>query len=249
MELLRPEWPAPANVRALSTTRTGGVSTAPFDSLNLGPHSGDLPQALAENEQRLLAAAGLPARPRWLQQVHGARVVDLDAGSAQGAQQDGADAAITRRTGVVCAIQSADCLPVLFAARDGSCVGAAHAGWRGLAAGVLENTVAALPAAPRQLLAWLGPAIGPSSFEVGAEVRDLFVGTDPGAAPGFVPSPRGRWLCDLFFLARRRLAAAGLTHTCGGGLCTFDDPRRFYSFRRDGRTGRMATLIWLAPPA
>ncbi|MEO7774600.1 MAG: peptidoglycan editing factor PgeF [Steroidobacteraceae bacterium] len=241
IEIITPDWPVAANVRACSSTRLGGVSVAPFDSLNLGQRSGDAAEAVAHNVHRFSTAARLPAEPMWLTQVHGTDVAVLD---AMPVARD-ADAAITRRTRTVCAIQSADCLPVLFAARDGSCVGAAHAGWRGLAGGVLENTIAALDVAPHDLLAWLGPAIGPASFEVGEEVRAAFTAQAAIAATAFERNTRARWRCDLYALARQRLTAAGVTQVHGGGLCTYADSRRFYSYRRDGRTGRMATLIWL----
>lgn len=239
---LRPEWPTPSRVRAAFTLRTGGVSRPPWDSLNVGAHVGDAPEAVAENRRRVRAALQLPAEPSWLEQVHGAHVLDLDAGEPAGP----ADAAVTRRAGRVCAIQVADCMPVLFAARDGSAIAAAHAGWRGLAGGVLEATVAALAVEPRRLLAWLGPAIGPEHFEVGEDVRAAFLAHDAGAAVAFTPNARGRWQCDLYALARRRLEAQGITALFGGGWCTHGDHARFFSYRRDGRCGRMAALIWLA---
>ena len=243
--MLRPDWEAPAGVRAAFTLRAGGVSVAPYDSLNLGAHVGDVPAAVAENRQRVHASLALPAEPNWLQQVHGVEVLDLD---APGNSRE-ADAAVTRMAGRVCVIQVADCMPVLFAARDGSAVGAAHAGWRGLAGGVLEATVRKLGVAPDQLLAWLGPAISQEHFEVGDDVRDAFVSRDPSAAPAFVGNPRGRWQCDLYALARRRLAALGVQDVSGGGWCTFADAARFFSYRRDGQCGRMAALIWMTPPA
>jgi len=243
LEVLRPDWPAPPRVRAAVTLRTGGVSRPPFESLNLAAHVGDDPQAVAENRARVRRALELPREPVWLTQVHGIEVVTL-AGSSD-AHAPTADAAITREAGEVCAIGIADCLPVLFAARTGSVVGAAHAGWRGLAGGVLEATVRALETEPRELLAWLGPAIGPEHFEVGPEVRAAFLERDPRAERAFVPNSRGRWQCDLYALARARLDALGVTATYGGGWCTFADPQRFFSFRRTGRCGRMTALIWL----
>jgi YfiH family protein len=252
LEMLRPDWPAPPRVRAAVTLRAGGVSRPPFDSLNLAAHVGDDPEAVAENRARVRRALELPREPVWLTQVHGIEVVTLArstqaTGSAATNASDAptADAAITREVGEVCAIGIADCLPVLFAARDGSVVGAAHAGWRGLAGGVLEATVRALKSEPRQLLAWLGPAIGPEQFEVGAEVRAAFLERDPRAEHAFVPNSRGRWQCDLYALARARLDALGVNATYGGGWCTFADPQRFFSFRRTGRCGRMTALIWL----
>ena len=243
--MLPPDWEAPAGVRAAFTLRAGGVSVAPYDSLNLGAHVGDAPAAVAENRQRVHALLGLPAEPIWLQQVHGVEVLDLDAVGTSPT----ADAAVTRRAGRVCVIQVADCMPVLFAARDGSAVGAAHAGWRGLAGGVLEATVRKLGVAPDQLLAWLGPAISQEHFEVGDDVRDAFVSHDASAAMAFVANPRGRWQCDLYALARRRLAALGVQNVSGGGWCTFADAGRFFSYRRDGQCGRMAALIWMTSPA
>ena len=241
-QVLVPEWPAPRGVRAAFTLRGGGVSAAPYDSLNLGAHVGDDPAAVVENRRRVCAWLELPAEPAWLEQVHGTRVADLD---AAGEARAPADAVLTRRAGRVCVVQVADCLPVFFAARDASVVGVAHAGWRGLAAGVLEATVARLDCARGKLIAWLGPAISVRHFEVGGEVRTAFLNEDPGAACAFLPNERGRWQCDLAALARRRLAALGVTEASGGAWCTYADPARFFSFRRDGRCGRMAALIWL----
>ena len=240
---LEPEWPAPAGVRALSTFRGGGVSPAPYVSCNLGDHVGDSPEAVAENRRRLKAAAGLPAEPAWLRQVHGTNVTDLDAAADRGP----ADAAFTRQRGRVCAILTADCLPLVLAADSGDLVAAAHAGWRGLVGGVIEATVKALQVAPEELMAWLGPAIGPGHFEVGAEVRQAFVKGDLGAETAFVPNARGRFMADLNALARRRLAALGINRIYGSGHCTYTDGDRYFSHRRDGVTGRQATLIWLEP--
>lgn len=242
-ELMLPEWPAPAGVRAAFTLRAGGVSRPPFDTCNIAAHVGDDPQAVGENRARLRASLALPAEPAWLEQVHGQRVVDLDRQTALGALGP-ADAAVTRTAGRVCAIQVADCMPVLFTATDGSVVGAAHAGWRGLAGGVLEATVRAMRTAPRELLAWIGPAIGQAHFEVGEEVRTAFLEGDAGAAAAFIANDRGRWQGDLASLARRRLEALGLIRIYGGGWCTYTDPLKFFSYRRDGRSGRMAALVW-----
>jgi hypothetical protein len=219
----------------------------------LGDHVGDAATAVAENRRRLAAAAALPAEPSWLRQVHGARVADLDAAerdvAAAGDTATTADAAMTRCRGRVCAILTADCLPVLLAADSGDLVAAAHAGWRGLAAGVIEATVAAVSRAggmpPHRLLAWLGPAIGPKHFEVGAEVREALLGTDPAAESAFAPNARGRFMADLEQLARGRLAVAGVDRIYGGGTCTYADAARYFSHRRDGVTGRQAALIWL----
>jgi polyphenol oxidase len=241
LEWLTPQWPAPTAVGALSTLRGGGVSLRPYASLNLGAHVGDDPAAVLENRHRLRAAAELPAEPAWLSQVHGAHVLDLDAAGALGP----ADAAVTHRPGRICAILAADCLPVLFAADSGEAVGAAHAGWRGLAGGVLEATVQALGVPPRTLLAWLGPAIGPRHFEIGPEVRDELLKGDAGAEAAFTVNARGRFMADLGVLARRRLARLGIDRTYGGGECTYSSPARYFSHRRDGQTGRQASLIWL----
>jgi YfiH family protein len=239
--VIQPDWPAPARVRAAVTLRAGGVSRAPYDSLNLGVHVGDEPEHVRENRRRVRAQLHLPQEPAWLEQVHGTRIADLDAGD-----EGPADGVVARQPGRVCVVQVADCLPVLFAARDGSAVAAAHAGWRGLAAGVLEATAAKLAVAPAQLLAWLGPAISREHFEVGEEVRNAFVTRDAGAAVAFGANARGRWQCDLAELARRRLTALGVHEVRGGDCCTFAEPARFFSYRRDGQCGRMAALIWLA---
>ena len=252
VQILRPEWPAPPKVHAAFTLRSGGVSAAPFDSLNLGAHVGDQAAAVAENRRRVRAKLSLPEEPAWLEQVHGVEVVDLDGATpaagatlhAPAAGMPAADAVVSRRAGRVCAVQVADCLPVLLATRDGSAVAAAHAGWHGLAAGVLEATVKRLAAEPADLLAWLGPAIGPAHFEVGAEVRQAFLAHEAAAADAFAANTRGRWQCDLAGLARRRLAALGIGAVFGGRWCTYTDASRFFSYRRDGRCGRMAALIW-----
>ncbi len=236
-----PGWPAPARVRAACTLRTGGASGGPFASFNLADHVGDDAAAVAANRARLRSALQLPADPLWLTQVHGCEVARFD-----GTARPAADAAVSTRPGEACAVLVADCLPVLFTDRAGTCVAAAHAGWKGLAGGVLERTIEALPAAPGTLMAWLGPCIGPTAFEVGADVRDLFIAAQADARQDFRPHADGRWLADLWSLARRRLAAAGVGAVYGGQGCTYSEPRRFYSFRRDGMTGRMAALVWLA---
>jgi len=303
--LIFPDWPAPAGVRAAFTLRTGGVSAAPYDSLNMGAAIGDSPEAVAENRRRVSEALRLPGAPAWLEQVHGTHVVALGGGETGVPGGDGAglagaaglgaagastrlggapafavagavprgDASVVAAAGVVprgdasvvggaeavpkgdasvawgpgrvCAIRVADCMPVLFAARDGSAVGAAHAGWRGLAGGVLEATVERLGVPASHLIAWMGPAIGQANFEVGDDVRTAFIATDPDAASAFVPNARGRWQCDLYALGRRRLAAMGVAGVYGGGWCTFADSERFFSFRRNAQTGRMAALIWI----
>jgi len=243
LALLQPEWPAPGNVRAASSTRGGGVSQGSFASLNLGARTADDPQAVARNRALLAEALALPAEPAWLRQVHGRRVLP-----ASRHAEAPADASYSHRPREVCVVLTADCLPVLFCDRVGSVVAAAHAGWRGLAAGVLEATIDALGVAPETLLAWIGPGIGATTFEVGEEVRAAFLAVDPAAGQCFAPSPRGRWLADLPGLARRRLGAVGLHAVYGGQWCTYSDPERFYSHRRQSDTGRMASLIWLAAP-
>jgi hypothetical protein len=240
---LRPVWPVPDAVCAAFTLRAGGVSASPFDTLNVGAHVGDRPERVGENRARVRAALTLPQEPRWLEQVHGTGVVEIRAAEAGSPPQ--ADAAIARERGVVAVIQVADCLPVLLAAADGSCVAAAHAGWRGLAAGVLEATVERLATDPKDLIAWLGPAIGPQHFEVGADVREAFLAQDPAAAVAFRANERGRWQCDLLALARQRLQQAGVRQVFGGAWCTFADRTRFFSYRREGPCGRMAALVWL----
>jgi YfiH family protein len=239
-DVLRPNWPAPPGVHAAFTLRGGGVSVGAYDSLNLGGHVGDAPPAVAENRRRLRTVLALPAEPVWLSQVHGTQVADLD----RGALAAPADAAVTRTRGTVAAVLVADCLPVLLADGAGDVVAVAHAGWRGLVGGVIEAAVAAMDAPAGTVCAWLGPAIGAAHFEVGDEVRRAFVAHDPAAAGAFVANRRGRWQCDLSQLARQRLAAVGVTAVSGAGLCTYADERRFYSYRRDGATGRMAALIW-----
>ena len=234
-----PGWPAPASVKALITTRAGGTSKGAFASLNLGLRTGDDPQAVAANRDRLNSL--LPQKPRWLRQVHGASVVEADA--LEGRPE--ADAGIARRPGTVCAVLVADCIPVLLTDRAGTTVAIAHAGWRGLAGGVIENTARHMKVDPGGLIAYLGPGIGPSAFEVGADVRDAFLARDADAAAAFTPHAAGKWLCDLFLLARQRLRRAGVGEVHGGTLCTYSDARRFFSYRRERTTGRMAALIWM----
>lgn len=213
-----------------------------YAAFNLAAHVDDDPVAVATNRHALVVEAGLPAQPQWLDQVHGARALELPCAGSRPA----ADAAWTRRPATVCAVLTADCLPVLFCTEDGRWIAAAHAGWRGLAAGILEETVAASGASGQRLLAWLGAAIGPDAFEVGPEVRKLFVDADPLATAAFREGRGDRWFADIYALARLRLARCGVTRVYGGGLCTHSDAARFYSFRRDGRCGRMASLIWIA---
>ena len=241
---LVPDWPAPDNVVAVSTTRTGGVSVGARASMNLGAHVDDDAEAVAENRRRLRSAVGLEREPAWLRQVHGTRVVEV-AGAADSPPE--ADGSWSRTAGTACAVLTADCLPVLLTNREGSVVAAAHAGWRGLEAGVIERTVEAMTSTPGSLIAWLGPAISQPAFEVGEEVREAFVRYDPEAASAFAPNARGRWQADLYALARQRLAGAGVEAVHGGGLCTFGDAERFFSYRRDPGCGRMATLIAIRP--
>lgn len=235
---LMPDWPAPAQVKACVTTRAGGVSLAPFDSLNLGDHVEDSLEAVLENRRRLSQTFDI--QPAWLRQVHGVNVVEADPGRTVEA-----DASWTGTPGIACTSMTADCLPALFCNRAGTRVAAAHAGWRGLAAGVLEATVDSLCVEPADVLVWLGPAIGPQAFEVGPEVSEVFMQQLPATAQAFTPSRNpGKFMADIYQLARLRLAVRGIKAVYGGGLCTVTDPR-FFSYRRSPRTGRFASLIWL----
>ena len=243
MDWIEADWPAPPWVRAISTTRLGGISAGPYAGLNLGDHVGDDPAHVAENRERLRLELGLPAAPHWLRQVHGCGVAAAHEPSADCE----ADAMVAWGPGQVCAVLTADCLPILLCDRAGTRVAAVHAGWRGLVAGVIEAAVGHLASPPESLLAWLGPAIGPGAFEVGAEVRERFLEWDGQAEAAFTPRNQGQWLADLPLLARQRLARLGVRDVRGEGLCTFQDAGRFYSYRRDGATGRMASLIWIEP--
>ena len=270
--VLAADWPAPPGVVAFTTLRQGaGVSAAPFDAFNLGSRCGDDPAAVAANRVELLRRAGLRSPPHWLRQVHGRGVLRFDGPAVSGVAGDGrpdngdhnkhmknvgvpgatfesepeADAAVTSTPGTVLAILTADCLPVVFADRHGSEIAAAHAGWRGLADGVLESTVAAMRTPANDIVAWLGPAAGPDAYEIGEEVFEAFMSDDAGASAAFASTRPGHWNVDLYALARRRLAAVGVTDVHGGGLCTISDPSRFFSHRRDGRSGRIATLAWI----
>jgi YfiH family protein len=239
--LIIPDWPAPAKVRAFQTTRPGGMSAAPFDSLNLGDHVGDAPLVVARN--RMLLNTLLPSEPVWLEQVHGTVVANADRAGCRTV----ADASIARRG--VCVVMTADCLPVLLCDQAGTVVGAAHAGWRGLAAGVIEATVREMGVEPVELMAWLGPAISRKVFEVGAEVREEFIKADPAAADAFIPSPLqgegSKYLADIYALARLRLTRLGITQIYGGDRCTYGEAEQFFSYRRDGVTGRQGTFIWI----
>jgi YfiH family protein len=243
---LIPDWPTPPGVCSLITTRRGGVSREPFASFNLGDHVGDEARCVHANRAQL--GALLKATPAWLNQVHGTQVVDA-ARVDPGALPPAADASFTRQCGVGCVVMTADCLPVLFCDDAGQVVAAAHAGWRGLLAGVLEATLAAMGAAPQTVMAYLGPAIGPQAFEVGDEVRAAFVAQDAMAAQAFTPLPAGKWLADIYLLARLRLSGQGVERVFGGDFCTHSDSARFFSYRRDGQTGRLASLIWISQEA
>lgn len=238
LPLITPDWPAPANVKALQTTRQGGVSMGVYASLNLGDHVKDNPQHVAANRQ--LLSAYLPSEPVWLNQVHGVRVIDAALSSCL----ESADASVTTRKQVVCVTMTADCLPVLLCDHAGTVVAAVHAGWRSLCDGVIEATVAAMPAQADQLMVWLGPAIGPEAFEVGGEVRAQFIAKDAQAESAF-KAKGDKWLGDLYTIARQRLQRLGVTQVYGGGHCTFSESETFFSFRRDGDTGRMGSFIWL----
>ena len=254
LDWIVPDWPAPDTVEAFVTTRNSRDDAGRVTTFDPGGHvvAPDPAVASAERADRARLARFVPAEPRWLEQVHGAEVVHMDpdvvasTASAASPHAPRADAAVTRAPEVVLAVRAADCLPVFFCDRAGTVVGAAHAGWRGLAAGVLENTVAALDCDPRDVLAWMGPAIGRDAFEVGAEVMQAFTAGDAGAAAAFVPGRSTRWYADLEALARRRLARAGVSDVFGGGMCTNRDSARFYSWRRERSHGRMAALIWIA---
>ncbi len=238
--LIIPHWPAPPNVRALQTTRIGGLSRTPYDSLNLGSHVADAPLDVARN--RMLLNTLMPSEPIWLEQVHGIVVANADNASCL----PQADACIATHRSAVCVVMTADCLPVLLCDQQGTVVGAVHAGWKGLASGVIEAAVQAMKVPAKNLMAWLGPAISQDAFEVGAEVRDVFIDADLQAEEAFVAGQNGKWLADIYALASLRLNELGITRIYGGDYCTYEDARRFFSYRRDGVTGRMGTFIWLA---
>ena len=258
IDAIIPDWPASGHVKALFTTRLGGVSNGAhgaYATLNLGMHVNDHPEDVAKN--RALLHKQLPSDPTWLQQVHGTDHVWLEQAAAQSknAQGEKGDAALSRQYNTVCAIMVADCLPVLLCDTAGTIVGAVHAGWRGLAGGVIEKSIAAMQIDSNKLMAWLGPAIGPDYFEVGNEVRTAFTEHDPRAARAFTAKDNSektsekKWRANIFELARQRLTNAGVTQIYGGGICNYSDPARFFSYRRDGETGRMAALIWMENPA
>lgn len=245
LQIISPEWPAPDCVRALVTTRRGGVSQAPFNSFNLGLHVQDNPAHVQQNRQQLQHYLATHYEPQWLQQVHGVEV----AAATCGGTVPEADACFTDQLDLPCAVMTADCLPVFFCTRQGDQVAAAHAGWRGLADGVLEATFDKLRAVPADVLVWFGPAIGADKFEVGTEVRDVFVAFSERCAMAFIENPDkpGHWFADIYQLARIRLQLRGVEAIYGGDLCTYRDAERFFSYRRDGVTGRMASLIWISP--
>ena len=252
--VILPDWPAPPGVGAATTERGGGMSEGPYARFNLGAHVGDDPEAVAANRRALTESLGLASEPHWLEQVHGRAVLDLDAEGEhalsrreRGLSPPRADGAVTSLPGHACVVMTADCLPVLFCDTAGTRVGIAHAGWRGLAAGVLPATIASMGVDPTDILVWLGPAIGRRAYEVGDEVRRALVGADPGAEACFEPNEKGRWQADLYGLARRALEGAGVTAVYGGGFCTHTESERFFSHRREAPCGRMATLIWLNP--
>lgn len=243
IELIEADWPAPAKVRAGTTTRSGGVSLGGFESLNLADHVQDDPQAVAENRQRLVDQLRLPGEPFWLTQVHGCQIA-LGDQDRRGCQADGA---YTKSSSKVCVVLTADCLPLLLTDIDGREVCAVHAGWRGLASGIIEQAVAKMSAPAESMLVWLGPAIGPAAFEVGDEVRDVFVKQAAEDSSAFITGRPGHWWADIYQLARLRLQRMGVGFISGGDYCTVADCERFFSYRRDGMTGRMASLIWLEP--
>lgn len=241
LRFITPDWPAPANVRAAVSTRKGGGSKAPYDSFNLAQHVGDDPAHVAANRTLLIQQLALPGEPQWLQQVHGTVLLDLESR----ADNNEADGSYTREANKVCTVLTADCLPILMCTRAGDRVAALHAGWRGLAAGILQQGVAAMTADASELLVWLGPAIGPDKFEVGEDVYREFCATSHEADAAFVSAGEARWYADLYQLARMQLRVLGVDQVFGGSFCTYSDKERFFSFRRDDTTGRMASLIWL----
>lgn len=244
LELIIPDWPAPEAVSACTTTRGGGFSRGPWSQLNLADHVGDDATAVSRNRELLGQRLALRSEPVWLQQVHG-----CDVCKAEDAENHPvSDASISSNPGVVCAVLTADCLPILLCDESGTHVGAIHAGWRGLAAGVIERTIEALPVSAGKILAWMGPAIGPDMFEVGDDVFEVFVRHDRQARNAF-KKHGDKWLCDIYLLAKQRLTNVGVDKIYGGGLCTCSDHSRFYSYRRDGVTGRMASLIWINSPS
>lgn len=237
-----PDWPAPQNVKAISTTRDGGVSRAPYEHLNLGTHVGDDLQLVLKNRQLLTALAKLPEPPRWLEQVHGINIID----SSDWQENIEADAIFSQHRNHVCTVMTADCLPLLLCNQQGDCVAAVHVGWRGLAAGIIEKSLTRFSCKPSDILAWLGPAIGPAQFEVGQDVYDAFTKNDINAKTAFVATDKRLYHADIYKLARQQLQKKGVLEIFGGDFCTVSDKQRFFSYRRDGITGRMASMIWIA---
>ena len=248
IEFITPNWPAAKSVHAATTTRIGGFSQGAWQGLNLADHVGDDVENVTRNRELLSSALHLPAEPLWLKQVHGCEVLratgDAPVDTINDTRGIECDASVTADSGRVCAVLTADCLPLLFCSNDGDCVAAAHAGWRGLAAGIIEQTVEQFACTNDQILAWLGPAIGPTAFEVGDDVYEVFTGAYDAGESAFTPYD-DKWLCDIYQLARDRLRRLGVEKIYGGDYCTFNDPARFYSYRRDGISGRMASLIWI----
>ena len=240
LEIIQPDWNAPGNIVACTTTRQGGYSQGKWASLNLANHVGDDPVMVSKNRTLLSESLQLPSEPVWLEQVHGCDVAMADSAIATPA----CDASFTQQPDVVCAVLTADCLPLLLCNEEGDRVAAVHAGWRGLSAGVIEQAVKQMACPGESVLAWLGPAIGPDVFEVGAEVREMFIGLEHQASNAF-KEHGDKWLCDIYQLARQRLANLGVSQIAGGDYCTYHDIERFYSYRRDGTTGRMASLIYI----
>lgn len=242
---IKPDWPAPPTIHAFTTTRLGGFSSMPYASLNLATHVGDDIQAVTKNRQLLQTSLQLPHQPYWLNQTHSTIAVAANTHN----DTPSADASFTQQAGIVCAVLTADCLPLLVCDKAGTTVAAIHAGWRGLADGVIEATIAQLPVKPADLLVWLGPAIGPTAFEVRQDVRAAFIKHQPDAAQAFVPQTAETWLGNMYLLAQQRLHALGITAIYGGNHCTYRESNMFYSFRRDGHTGRMANIIWIGETA
>ncbi|PWQ93776.1 peptidoglycan editing factor PgeF [Leucothrix arctica] len=237
-----PDWPAPDNIKAVMTTRHGGVSLPPFDGLNLGDHVDDDPEAVQTNRKQLAVDLSLPQQPAWLSQVHGINVASCSSAKST----DVADAIVGKHQNDVCSIMTADCLPVLFCDKQGTVIAAAHAGWRGLASGVLEATIAEMTSKPQDILIWMGAAIGPDAFEVGSEVRDVFIAQHSESTEAFKAQASGKWLADIYKLAliRFKHSKIPVENVYGGGRCTYSEDTEFYSYRRESRTGRMASLIW-----
>lgn len=243
-DFLTPDWPAPANIKAFTTTRKTGLSEGSYACFNIATHVNDNGQHVKQNRERLKQELNLLNEPIWLEQVHGTQVLNADQCPPGNSQTCQADASYTCLSNKTCVVMTADCLPVLICNRQGTKVAAVHAGWRGLQAGVIESTIDAMQEDPQDLLLWFGPAIGPEAFEVGDEVRQAFIDELPETAEAFRFHNPGHWLADIYQLARMRLQKKSVDQIYGGGLCTYTDRERFYSYRRDGETGRMASLIW-----